>query len=60
MEDERKVKDERKAALVQGVEMAKWQLESERKREDELKAREKQTEAELRWKHIMIPWPSWR
>jgi hypothetical protein len=59
VEYERKVKDERKAELVQGVEMAKWQLESERKREDELNPREKQTEAELRWKHIMIPWPSW-
>jgi hypothetical protein len=35
-------------------------MTKQQKRGEELKAKKKQAEAELRSKHIMIPWPSWR
>jgi len=55
---ETRIEEERKVSLAKGAEMAIRKLEAERKKEEERIAREKETEAELRSKHIMIPWPS--
>jgi hypothetical protein len=55
---ERRLEEEKKAALAKGIEVAKRELEAERKKEEERIAMEKQAEADLRSKHIMIPWPS--